>query len=195
MASLSVASLRVRPELALTAFALISGIFSGVFGTMFEPAWLDPIARLFALSSGMMPIGLAFGVALGLGLSLCSGRQWALPWMILVVLIAWSAATNLAVWIVQVGEGGTDNLRNVLAGLGAGAVGALLTHAGATLVSPRLRRLPAIALTTGVGCIAGVIFALGERSIVPPGTLYVIWQPAVAYCMGMAMAADSGSAT
>jgi len=68
-----------RPAVTLAAFGLASGILSATLGFMFEPPWLEPVAALFWLEPGMMPIGLFYGVALGLGLMLCTGRQLAAP--------------------------------------------------------------------------------------------------------------------
>jgi hypothetical protein len=187
MTSASVATMAERPAVTLAAFGLASGILSATLGFMFEPPWLEPIAALFWLEPGMMPIGLFYGVALGLGLMLCTGRQLAAPFVLITTLIAWSAAIHTAIAIVKLGDGTPDAPRNLVAGVAAGAIGAGLTHIGATPVAAALRSLRGIALTTAVGAICGALYCLEEMKIIPARTLYVVWQPAVAFCIGLAM--------
>jgi hypothetical protein len=189
MDSSSVATLRDKPAVTLAGFGLVSGLLSATIGEMFEPAWLAPVARLFYLDPGTMPIGAYYGIAFGLGLALCTGKLWAAPLQLVTILIAWSAAIHTALAIF--GDGGIDNMRKLLAAIAAGAVGAGLTHVGAALVVPSLRRPSAIALTTAVGALCGVLHFLGELQLVPSWLLYVVWQPAVAYGIGLAVAGTS----
>jgi hypothetical protein len=180
-----------RPALTLAALGLISGILSATLGFMFEPEWLEPVANLFWLEPGMVPIGTFYGVALGLGLALCTGRQWAAPFTLLTTMIAWSAAIHTAIAIVKLGDGTPDAPRNLLAGVAAGAIGAALTHIGVTPIAAGARRLAGIGLTTGVGAICGALYCLEEMHLIPARTLYVVWQPAVAWCIGLAMSSAS----
>ena len=192
MASVSVATMGERPALTLAAFGLISGILSGTLGFMFEPEWLEPVANLFWLEPGMVPIGAFYGVALGLGIALCTGRQWAAPLVLITTMIAWSAAIHTAIAIVKLGDGTPDAPRNLVAGVAAGAIGAALTHLGATPVAAGLRRFAGLGLTTAVGALCGALYCLEEMHLIPSRTLYVVWQPAVAWCIGLAI---SGSST
>lgn len=185
MQSASTAMLPVRPDLAMTGLALVSGVLSALFGSTYEPAWLEPVARLFFLSSGMMPIGVFFGVALGLGVVLTTGRIWAAPLLLITTLIAWSMAIHVALWVL--GDGGTQGMRMLLASVAAGGAGAFFTHLGAVVVSTALRRPLGILMTTVVGAVCGALYYLGEQDVVPDGALYVVWQPAVALCLGVAM--------
>ena len=124
MTSVSVATMGERPALTLAALGLVSGILSATLGFMFEPEWLEPVANLFWLEPGMVPIGVFYGVALGLGIALCTGRQWAAPLVLITTMIAWSAAIHTAIAIVKLGDGTPDAPRNLVAGVAAGAIGA-----------------------------------------------------------------------
>jgi hypothetical protein len=68
-------------------------------------------------------------------------------------------------------------------------VGAGLTHLGCALFSRDLRRPMRIAVTCGVGALAGMLFYLGQRKLIDERLLYLVWQPAVAFCIGMGLAA------
>jgi hypothetical protein len=52
-----------------------------------------------------------------------------------------------------------------------------------------LRRPLRLAATCGVGAIAGLLFYLGERKVIDERLLYLVWQPAVAFCIGWGLAA------
>jgi hypothetical protein len=43
-----------------------------------------------------------------------------------------------------------------------------------------------------VGALCGVVFFLGENNVVYPGAVYIIWQPAVAFCIGLGMGRAAG---
>jgi hypothetical protein len=192
MASLSVATMGQRPAQALAGLGVISGILSATLGFMFEPPWLEPIANLFWLEPGMVPIGAFYAVALSVGIALCTGRLWAAPLVLITTLIAWSAAIHTAIAIVKLGEGTPDAPRNLLAGVAAGTIGAALTHLGATPAAAALRRFFGLGLTTAVGGLCGTLYCLEEMHIVPARTLYIVWQPAVAFCIGLAMTGSPG---
>jgi hypothetical protein len=51
-----------------------------------------------------------------------------------------------------------------------------------------LRRPVRIAMTCIVGALAGMLFYLGERKFIDGRVLYLVWQPAVAFCIGMGLA-------
>ena len=188
MASVSIAAMGQRPDLTLAAFGVVSGILSATLGFMFEPEWLKPVANLFWLEPGMVPIGVFYGVALGLGIALCTGRQWAAPLTLVATMIAWSAAIHVAIAVVKLGDGTPDAPRNLLAGVAAGAVGAALTHIGVTPLAAGLRRIASFGLTTLAGTLCGTLYGLEEMHVIPARTLYIVWQPAVAWCVGLAIA-------
>ena len=64
----------------------------------------------------MVPIGVFYGVTLGLGIALCTGRQWSAPLVLITTMIAWSAAIHTAIAIVKLGDGTPDAPRNLVAG-------------------------------------------------------------------------------
>jgi hypothetical protein len=76
----------------------------------------------------------------------------------------------------------------------AGAVGAGLAHLGFALFSAELRRPWRIGLTCAVGAIAGMLFYMGERKILDERLLYLLWQPAVAFCIGLGLPRPSQGA-
>ena len=187
MTSASVATMAERPAVTLAAFGLASGILSATLGFMFEPPWLEPIADLFWLEPGMMPIGLFYGVALGLGLMLCTGRQLAAPLVLVTTLYRLERRHPYRHCIVKLGDGTPDTPRNLVAGVAAGAIGAGLTHIGATPV--RRRAAPACAASRsprGRRAYAARSIAWKKRRS-SARTLLFVWQPAVAFCIGLGM--------
>ena len=107
-------------------------------------------------------------------------------------MYAWSAAIHTA---IRLQRNTGDDVNLVAASLGAGAVGAGLTHLGCSLFAADLRR-PwwRLALTCAVGAAFGMFFYLGERKIVDERLLYFVWQPAVAFCIGLGLPRQSPSA-
>jgi len=197
MVSTTSTHLRDAPALTAAGLGLLSGIIAA-FGLTFsfEPDWLKPIGNLFLLDAGAVPIGVCYGVAIGVAVAMARKRPWAVPLLVMTTMIAWSAAIHTATFIygdvetVSIGETTVpvvDGLRLFWAGVAAGAVGACLTHLGVALLDRRRCRLTRVALTTLVGALCGVLFFLGEKKFVYPGALYIIWQPAVAFsiCLGM----------
>jgi hypothetical protein len=209
MVSTTSTHLRDAPALTAAGLGLLSGIISAAsFGLNFEPDWLKPIGNLFLLNAGAVPIGVCYGVAIGVAAATASKRLWAAPLLVITTMIAWSVAIHSATLIynsdgeinretVPTMEDGVrlavvDGLRLFWASMAAGAVGACMTHLGVALLDRRLRRLPRFALTTLVGALCGVVFFLGEKNYVYPGALYIIWQPAVAFCIGLGMGRAAG---
>src|SRR5262252_6141367 len=151
---------------------------------------LAEAGNLFLLEAGAVPIGVCYGLAIGVAVAMARKRLWAVPLLVMTTMIAWSAAIHTATFIygdvetVSIGETTVpvvDGLRLFWAGVAAGAVGACLTHLGVALLDRRRCRLTRVALTTLVGALCGVLFFLGEKKFVYPGALYIIWQPAVAF--------------
>ena len=67
-------------------------------------------------------------------------------------------------------------------------MGAGLTHLGCALFSRGLRQPMRIAVTCGVGALFGLLFFFGQRKFIDERLLFVVWQPVVAFCIGMALA-------
>jgi protein-S-isoprenylcysteine O-methyltransferase Ste14 len=190
MPAISLSShLRRRPADTLAALGLISGLLSGLWGASLELPVLQPLAALFFLDPGMLPIGFFFGAAMAIGIALWTRSPWALLAVPIATMYAWSAALHTA---IRLQRNSGDDAHLIAASLCAGAVGAGLTHLGCALFAADLRR-PwwRLALTCGVGAVAGLLFYLGERKYVDERLLFFVWQPAVAFCIGLGLPRSS----
>jgi hypothetical protein len=175
-------TLRNRSAELLMALGLISGSLSATFGQSFTLTELQPLGTVFLLDPGAMPIGFFYGAALGLGVAVAMRKTWAAIIVPVTTMYAWSAAVHTA---IRLQRNTGDDVHLVAASLCAGAVGAGLTHLGCGLFASDLRRPWRICLTCAVGALAGLLFFMGERKIVDERLLYLIWQPAVAFCIGL----------
>jgi hypothetical protein len=186
-----VASWRERPDVTMAGFGLASGMVSAGWATSGVSSldWLQPIAALFALPPELLPIGLYFGAAVAAGIWLRTGNWWCVPVLLIATTYAWSAAIQVA---IRTQRHTGDDPHLVAASLAAGAVGAGLTHLACALFAREVRSPLRIAVTCVVGAVAGMLFYLGERRIVTELWLYVVWQPAVAFSIGMGLAAARG---
>jgi hypothetical protein len=181
---------RMRPPVVLAALGLVSGLLTAWLGFDLEPAWLKALGKLFLLDAGMVPAGVFYGVAIALGVWVATGQLLALPLSLLATIYAWSAAISTATGIVTTTS---SDVRLVLGSLAAGAVGAGLTHLGAALLVGELRRPRRIATTIAVGAGVGLLYYASERSSLDIRLLFIVWQPAVAYCIGAGLPArDAG---
>jgi hypothetical protein len=175
-------TLRQRPAVLLMGLGLISGGLSAAWGETFTLGGLQLLGMVFLLDPAALPIGLFYGAALGLGMTLALRKAWAAILVPVTTIYAWSAAVHTAIRL-QRNSGADADL--VAASLCAGAVGAGLTHLGCSLLASGLRRPWRICLTCTVGAAAGMLFFMGERKMVDERLLYVIWQPAVAFSIGL----------
>jgi hypothetical protein len=175
---------RQRAAPTLAALGAVSGLLSGTVGYSLELEWLRPVAMVFLLDAGPVPIGVFFGIAIALGVWMGTRNPWALPVMPVVVMYAWSGAIQVA---IRLQRNADDDPHLIAASLAAGALGAGLTHLGAAIFAPQLRRLRWIALTCIVGALAGLLLFAGQRKWVDERLLFMIWQPAVAFCIGLGL--------
>jgi hypothetical protein len=175
-----------RADLSMAGLGLLSGILSVSWGTSREigTAWLEPVALVFGLAPELLPIGLFFGAVVGLSVWRWTGRRLAVPVVIVTTMYAWSAAIQVA---IRTQRHVDDDPHLIAASLGAGAVGAGITHLGCAVFARELRRPMRIALTVAVGAVAGMLLYLGQRKYVDERLLYLIWQPAVAFAIGMGL--------
>lgn len=187
MASINAAgdSWRDRADLSMAGLGLISGILSVTWG-MSDPGsgWLQPLATVFGLSPELVPIGFLFGAIIALSMWRWTGSLLALPVMLIVTMYAWSAAIQVA---IRTQRHVDDDPHLIAASLGAGAVGAGITHLGCALFAGELRRPVRILTTVVVGAAAGMLLYLSQRKYVDERLLYLIWQPAVAFAIGMGL--------
>jgi hypothetical protein len=180
----SVGSRRRRPALAMAGLGLLSGLLSATVGLEHELAWLKPVAMIFFLDAGPLPIGFFFGAAVALGAWMATGNAWALPVVPVATMYAWSAAIQVA---IRLQRNVDDDPHLVAASLAAGAIGAVITHLGCAIFAPGLRRPARIAVTCAVGALAGLLLYAGQRKWVDERLLFIVWQPAVAFCIGLGL--------
>ena len=182
---------RSRPAETMAVLGLLSGFLSAVWGQTYDLEALQPLAIVFLLAPGALPIGFFYGAALGVGMAVWARKPWAAIIVLVTTMYAWSAAVHTA---VRLQRNSDEDAYLVAASLCAGAVGAGLTHLGCALFSAELRRPWRIGLTCVVGAIAGLLFYMGERKILDERLLYLVWQPAVAFCIGLALPRQSQDA-
>jgi hypothetical protein len=180
----SIGGWRQRSALAMAGLGLVAGLLSATIGFDQEQAWLEPIAPIFFLDAGPVPIGFFFGAVVALGVWMATGNVWALPVVPVVTMYAWSAAIQVAIRLQRSVD---DDPHLIAASLAAGAIGAGITHLGGAIFAPELRRPARIALTCLVGAAAGLLFYVGQRKWVDDRLLFVVWQPAVAFCIGLGL--------
>jgi hypothetical protein len=109
----------------------------------------------------------------------------------IVTMYASSAAIHTPIRLQRTRD---DDPHLIAASLLAGALGAGLTHLGCALFERELRRPARIGLTCAVGAIAGMLLYLGQRKYIDERWLFVVWQPAVAYCIGLGLARPAATA-
>lgn len=177
-------TLRNRPAETLAALGLLSGLLSAGWGQAFNLDPLRPLSVVFFLDPAMLPIGFFFGAAIWVGVAAWTRKPGATLVLLVTTMYAWSAAIHSA---VRLQRDTGDDAHLVAASLCAGAVGAGLTHLGCALFSSELRRPWRIAATCGVGAVAGMLFYMGERKMLDERLLYLVWQPAVAFCIGLGL--------
>jgi hypothetical protein len=175
---------REPPAITLAGLGLVSGILSATIGFDLELAWLRPVGMVFFLDAGPVPIGFFFGLAVALGLWMSTGKGWALPVLPVITMYAWSAAIQVAIRLQRTAD---DDPHLIAASLAAGAVGAGITHLGCAIFAPELRRPLRIAATCAVGALAGMLFFMGQRKMLDDRLLFLLWQPAVALCIGLGL--------
>jgi hypothetical protein len=179
-----------RPAEFLGVLGLIAGLLSALWGHSFALDTLQPLAAIFLLAPGALPVGFFFGVAVGIGIAVWARKPWAALVMLVAIMYAWSAAIHTA---VRLQRNSGEDIYLLAASLCAGAVGAGLTHLACALFSAGLRRPQRIALTCAVGAIAGLLFFAGERKLIDERLLYIVWQSAVAFCIGLGLPRQSST--
>lgn len=146
---------------------LLGGLAGGILKGKAEPG-------VVAVVGAFWPLGLWFAAAIALGMYLWTGDRRATLTVLVTTMLAWIAIVALA-WLAL--------SRGAIGGLVplAGAVGAVLTHLGCSLVVPSLRQLVPIALTGFAGLVTSMIGAPTFLNIFP------LWQGAVAFCIGVGL--------
>jgi hypothetical protein len=180
---------RQRPEIVMMALAVVSA-FATIkwgFAQRADPEWLtrlEPVATVFALNPRLLVMGAFFAVAVAFCVWLATARPLALLLVPVTTLYAWSAAIQVA---IRLQRNTGDDPHLIAASLAAGAAGAGITHLGCAIFSAPLRRPGWIALTTLVGAVAGMLFYASQRKLADDWLLYAVWQPAVAFAIGLGL--------
>jgi hypothetical protein len=191
----SLKSWRDHPAPTLAALGLLSGIVSAVVGFEVRIDALDWPGTVFFLSAEMMPIGLFFAAVMAFAIAAWHPPAWAPIITFVGTLYAWSAAIQTALFMHKIGGGDASHAGPLLAGVFAGLVGAGLTHLSVALFAPELRDLTLATRTCLVGALAGVLFYFGSRNLIDARILFLVWQPAVATCIGLGLAAKPAPQT
>jgi hypothetical protein len=178
---------RDHPPLVLAGLGLLSGILSAVIGFEMRVDLLDWPGSLFFLSAEMMPIGLIFAAVMAFAIAAWETPAWAPIITFIGTLYAWSAAIQTALFAHKIGGGDAGHAGPLLAGVLAGLVGAALTHLSVALFAHALLDRTHAARTCLVGAMAGTLFYFGSRNLIDARILFVVWQPAVAYAIGLAL--------
>jgi hypothetical protein len=181
-----------RHDLAMAALGLVSGIATVGLLTSGDAIveylkWLDLLAIPFGFShpgGGPFLMGLFFCAAVAAGVWLATANPWSIPVLLITTMYAWSAAIQVAGKLL-VASG--DGLYLIAASLAAGAVGAGITHLGCALFSRELRRPAWIVLTIIVGALAGMLLYASQHKYVGEWLLYIVWQPVVAFAIGLGL--------
>jgi hypothetical protein len=183
----TIAGWPLRPDVTMGGLGIVSGIASAYLGFSEGSPYLapfEPIATVFGLYSVYLTMGLYFGIVVAFGVWNWTGRLLAVPVLLVTTMYAWSAAIQVGIRL-QTNSGDDPHL--IAASLAAGAVGAGLTQLGCALFSTELRRPVRIAVTCLVGAAAGMLLYASERKMLDMSWLFIIWQPAVAFCIGMGL--------
>lgn len=191
----SLKSWRDRPAPTLAALGLVSGILSAIVGFEVRIDALDWPGTVFFLSAEMMPIGLFFAAVMAFAIAAWYSPAWAPIVTFVGTLYAWSAAIQTALFMHRIGGGDATHAGPLLAGVFAGLVGAALTYLSVALFAPELRDVTLAMRTCLVGTVAGLLFYFGSRNLIDARILFLVWQPAVAYSIGLGLAAKPAPQT
>ena len=157
------------PVLWLAGLGILSGLLC---------AYAPETAEKFTILDVPVYQGLIFGIVIGFAVFRWGSANWISALLALVVTIAAWIAAMRGFYLI------TDDARTniYIGGLVAGAIGAAGTILGGAITIPALRDPRSWILTVFVGAIAGML-------VVPENflLLFVIWQAAVAACIGHAL--------
>lgn len=164
----------VNPTLAFAALGAASGL-AGTFGLGIA------IGEAPAPGIYMIPAGLWFGLVVALAVwKLGHASPGGTAVAFLATFIAWEASVNLALVMIDPWlKAGPSDLVFGMVGVAAGALGALLTWAGAARAAPILRCFPSAILTIAAGAAFGALLGT-TNSFDSPALLFIPWEAAVA---------------
>ena len=177
---------RARPEVFTAALGLMSGFASARWGLEGSPylQQLQPLAIVFGLAPEHLAIGFFFGATIAISVYFWTRNAWSLPVLLVTTMYAWSAAIQVGIRLQRTSG---EDFHLIAASLAAGAVGAGITHLGCALFSPGLQRPSRVAATCMVGALAGMLLYMSERKMIEMGWLFIVWQPVVAFAIGIGL--------
>ena len=186
-----VRALDVKLATVFAVLGALSGLASAMIGIERPLEGLQPVASVFGMHPSLLPVGVCFALAMGMAAFVALRTLWPLLPVMLATLYGWSGAVHIAIRLQRnIG----DEAHLLAASLAAGAFGAGLVFVGFAIAAPQLRQWRGLAITSGVGALAGLLFAAGERGLVHKQALFLIWQPAVALTIGALLARASRDA-
>jgi hypothetical protein len=173
-----------HPAPILAALALVSGTLGSFdLGTNYAEA---PNLGVYMVLAGVW-----FGLVIGYGVWRWGNRSLASAAVAFAgTWIAWEVAVNLGLRLDQnwlVGSAIPDALKSYVTGFAAGAVGALVTWAGAAAATPALRQASTLGLVVSTGALFGLLLPSTSQYDYP-AILLVPWQAAVAAAFGFCLA-------
>ena len=156
------------------------GVLSGVL-TPLLPQLIDRISG----SPGLLRIALVavpFAVLVFVVVRRCSANPvWAALLAGFITMVAFVGAVNAAIWIDGQTYGAARTMRNILAGLAGGFVGAGVMALGIALLPAGPRNTVAWLQMLLTGTLAGALMALDNAlGLDLASVLYPVWQAAVA---------------
>jgi hypothetical protein len=173
-----------HPAAILAALGLVSGTLGSFdLGTNYAEA---PNLGVYMVLAGVW-----FGLVIGYGVWRWGNRSLASAAVAFAgTWIAWEVAVNLGLRLDQnwlVGSAIPDALKSYVTGFAAGAVGALVTWAGAAAATPALRQASTLGLVVSTGALFGLLLPSTSQYDYP-AILLVPWQAAVAAAFGFCLA-------
>jgi hypothetical protein len=172
------------PPLTLAACGAVSGLLGSVF--------MGPsIGEAPGLGIFMILTGVWFALVVAYGVWDWGGREpRAAALAAVVTWIGWQLAVNLAVqldqhWLQAIGI--SEGAALAWSGVAAGALGASVTWAGVAVAVPALREPSEAIPFVAVGAICGALLA-ASNNLDYPAVLFVPWQAAIGYMLGVALA-------
>ena len=170
-------------QLKVAAGGVLTGILTPLLPPLIDKLGGTPGDFRIAL------VAVPFAILVFILVRRCSANpRWAALTAAIVTMVAFVCAVNAAIFIDGQADGAGKALRNVLAGLGGGFVGAGVMALGIALLPAGPRRLAAWLPMLIVGSLAGALLALDNAlDLDLTSFLYPIWQACVAVGLAQAL--------
>jgi hypothetical protein len=169
--------------LKIAAGGVLSGILTPLLPLLTDRIGGAPADIRLAL------VALPFAVLVFVVVRRCSANpNWAALLAAVVTMIAFVCAVNAAVFIDGQANGAAKVMRNILAGLAGGLVGAAFMALGIALLPAGPRNVAAWLPMLMTGAVAGTLLALDSAlGLDLTSVLYPVWQACVAVRLALAL--------